>query len=88
MIKNMKEGTVITDFIGGNSNPMTGDFSFGIIGLQIKDGPIIQAVNEMNITGNGKEFWNPLIETGNDPYLYSATRRPSMMFGGVPFSGL
>lgn len=88
MIKGMKEGLVITDFIGGNSNPTTGDFSFGIIGLYIKDGQIVQAVNEMNITGNGKAFWNQLVEMGNDPYPYSSNRRPSMLIEDVQFSGL
>ena len=27
-------------------------------------------------------------ELGNDPYLYSSTRTPSMLFEGVSFSGL
>ncbi len=88
MVKGVNKGIVITDFIGGNSNSTTGDFSFGIIGLLVERGNIIQAVNEMNITGNAQEFWNQLVAMGNDPYLYDSLRIPSMHFEDVQFSGV
>jgi len=37
----MIEGTVITNIGNDNFNPTAFDFSFGIIGLQFKDGQII-----------------------------------------------
>ena len=88
MMKDLTRGILITGFIGGNSNPTTGDFSFGIVGLLIENGEIVKPVNEMNISGNAKEFWNRLVEVGNDPYPYSATKTPSMLFEGVQFSGI
>ncbi|RPH94778.1 MAG: TldD/PmbA family protein [Calditrichaeota bacterium] len=88
MIKALQRGIVITDFIGGNSNATTGDFSFGIIGQYVVDGEIVHPINEMNITGNGKELWNQLVELGNDPFVYSSNQRPSMRFAGVQLSGL
>jgi PmbA protein len=88
MIKDIKKGFLITDFIGGNSNSTTGDFSFGIVGKYIEDGKIIQPVNEMNISGNLTDFWNQLAEVGNDPYIYSSMRRPSFYFKNVQFSGI
>jgi PmbA protein len=88
MTKDLKNGILINGFIGGNSNSTTGDFSFGIIGLLIENGEIVKPINEMNISGNAKDFWKQLIEMGNDPYPYSSWRRPSMFFEGVHFSGL
>ena len=88
MIKDLDHGIFITAFLGGNSNPTTGDFSFGIVGLLIEKGEILQPVNEMNISGNAKEFWNKLIEVGNDPDTFSSQRLPSMQFENVQFSGL
>ncbi|MCJ7812971.1 TldD/PmbA family protein [bacterium] len=88
MIQGLDKGIVITGFIGGNSNSTTGDFSFGIVGLLVEKGKIIRAVNEMNISGNGKTFWNQLVDMGNDPYPYSSQRIPSMLFEGVQFSGI
>jgi len=88
MIKDTKKGILITDFIGGNSNSTTGDFSYGVMGLLIENGEIVKPVNEMNISGNQKEFWNQLVEMGNDTYAYSSILRPSMRFEGLQFSGL
>ena len=86
--KDIKKGILVNGFIGGNSNSTTGDFSFGIVGLLIEDGEIVKPVNEMNISGNAKEFWNQLAEMGNDPYPYSSVRIPCMLFDDVNFSGI
>jgi PmbA protein len=88
MIKEVKKGILVTSFIGGNSNDTTGDFSFGIVGQLIQNGAISGAVNEMNISGNGKEFWNQLAEMGNDPYIFSSRRIPTMLFEDIDFSGI
>jgi PmbA protein len=88
LIKELERGILVTGFIGGNSNTTTGDFSFGISGLLIEKGEIVKPVNEMNISGNAKEFWKRLLATGNDPYPYSSWYVPSMLFEKVHFSGL
>ena len=88
MIKELDKGIMVTGFLGGNSNGTTGDFSFGIVGLLIENGQIIRPINEMNISGNMKEFWNRLVEVGNDPYPYSSSRIPSLLFKNVQFSGV
>ena len=88
MIKDVEKGILVTGFIGGNSNGTTGDFSFGVVGQFIENGKISHAVNEMNVSGNSKEFWNQLAEMGNDPYLYSSRRIPTMMFEDIDFSGI
>lgn len=88
IIKDVPKAIIVTDFIGGNSNSTTGDFSFGIAGQLVENGQIVKPVNEMNITGNGKDFWNTLVEVGNDPFIYSSYRIPTLVFEGVSFSGL
>jgi PmbA protein len=88
MIKSLKRGVFVTGFNGGNCNGSTGDFSYGIEGFLIVNGEIAHPVNEMNISGNMKEFWNTLIETGNDPYKPSNYLTPTMLFDNTDFSGL
>jgi len=88
MIKDLENGILVTSFIGGNSNSTTGDFSFGVVGLFVENGEAVQPINEMNISGNSKEFWKNLVEVGNDPYPFSSRRIPGMMFEDVQFSGL
>ncbi len=87
MTKNIERGILVTNFIGGNSNPTTGDFSYGIMGLLIEKGNIVKPVNEMNITGNIVDLWEKLVEVGNDPYPYSSWKTPSVHFSDIHFSG-
>jgi PmbA protein len=88
LLKGIEKGIIINGFIGGNSNSTTGDFSFGIVGQYVEKGQIIKPVNEMNISGNAKEVWNQLLGVGNDPYVYSSWRMPSLFFDGIQFSGI
>jgi PmbA protein len=79
---------LITDFIGGNSNSTTGDFSVGVIGKLYDKGEFVQNVAEMNIADNHLNFWNKLIEVANDPWLYSQARVPSLVFDKVVVAGI
>ena len=88
IIKDVNSGIFVTSFNGGNSNSTTGDFSFGVSGFLVEGGKIIKPVNEMNISGNAKEFWKQLTELGNDPYKYSSILSPTLVFKNIDFSGL
>jgi PmbA protein len=88
MIKDVTKGILIQSFIGGNSNSTTGDFSLGITGFLIEDGRTVMPVNEMNLAGNTGDLFSRLAEVGNDPYLQSSLRSPSLRFEGVQFSGI
>jgi PmbA protein len=87
LLQEMGTGMLITGFIGGNSNTATGDFSFGVQGHWVEAGRRVAPIAEMNLSGNHLAFWNKLVEVGNDPYVYSSNRRPSLRFESVQFSG-
>lgn len=84
----IKQGIWVTGFNGGNTNPTTGDFSFGVEGFFIENGRVTKPISEMNITGNLLSLWNNVKEVGNDPKEKIATKLPSILFEGVSFSGL
>jgi PmbA protein len=88
IMKDLGKGIYITGFIGGNSNSTTGDASIGIIGTYFENGEMVQPVCEMNVADNHLKFWNKLVETGNDPWLSSSWRLPSLVFNDVVISGL
>jgi len=88
IMKDLGRGIFITGFIGGNSNPTTGDTSIGIIGQLFEGGKPVQTISEMNISDNHLKLWNKLIEVANDPYPYSSLRFPSMVFEDIVVSGL
>jgi PmbA protein len=88
IIKDLGKCIFITGFIGGNSNSTTGDFSVGIIGKLFEKGRFVQNVAEMNIADNHLNFWNKLVEVGNDPWIYSQVRVPSLVFENVVVAGI
>ena len=88
LLEQTRQGILITDFNGGNCNPSTGDFSYGIRGFRFDQGGIVHPVREMNITGNMLELWNHLTAVGDDPRTSSRWTVPSLAFEGVNFSGL
>lgn len=88
LLRKMSDGIWITGFNGGNCNPTTGDFSFGIEGFKIEQGSIAQPISEMNITGNILDLWKNLTEIGNDPRPNTSWRIPSLIFSDVNLSGM
>ena len=87
LLADMQDGILVTGFLGGNSNATTGDFSFGVQGHHIVKGQIAEPISEMNIAGNHLELWKRLAAVGNDPYPYSSSRTPTLVFDGIQFAG-
>ncbi len=88
IMKDLGRGILVTGFIGGNSNSTTGDASIGIIGKLFEKGIPVQTVVEMNIADNHLKFWQRLSEVANDPWIYSSSRTPSLVFTDVVVSGV
>jgi len=80
-------GVYVTSWLGGNADSTTGDFSLGLRGHMIENGQIGRPVSEMNVTGNLRDLFSRLDAVGNDPYPYSSTLAPSLVFSDVNFSG-
>lgn len=79
-------GILVTGFNGGNCNPATGDFSFGIEGFAFSKGKITHPVREMLITGNIIELWNSLIAAGSDYRKSARWQVGTLAFENVSFS--
>lgn len=88
LIADIGDGVYVTDWLGGNADATTGDFSFGVQGHLVKGGQIGAPVGEMNITGNLLALFSSLAALGNDPWPYSSIRSPTLVFEGVQFSGV
>ena len=78
---------LVTDFNGGNCDPVTGNFSYGIEGFLMENGIIVQPVSGMNITGNMLDVWQRLSYVGNDADPWEAELIPTLAFENVAFGG-
>ena len=83
LIGALQKGVYITGFNGGNCNPTTGDFSYGVEGICIEHGELTQPFSEMVLTGNMLQLWKQLVEVGNEMRTCTAVQLPSMLFEGL-----
>ena len=80
------DGILVTGFNGGNSNPATGNFSYGIEGFLIKDGKKAHPVREMLITGSFMDLWNKLLYAADDARPCLSKLIPTLAFSDIDFS--
>lgn len=80
------DGILVTGFNGGNSNPATGNFSYGIEGFLIRNGKRVHPVREMLITGNFLQLWGDIFATADDARPCLTKSIPSLAFKNVDFS--
>lgn len=86
ILRHCGNGIYVTGFNGGNCNPVTGDFSYGIEGFAFSRGRIVHPVKEMLITGNMVTLWNSLTAAGSDARTSSRWQIPTLAFEDVSFS--
>lgn len=87
LLSDLPRAIRVEGFLGGNSNAMTGDFSFGITGTLFEHGQPVQGVSEMNVSGNIFELCSQFQQAANDVWTYSSWLSPSLLFDNVQFSG-
>ena len=87
ILRRCGNGILVTDFNGGNSNPVTGDFSYGIEGYLFEEGRIVRPVSGMLMTGNFLELWSRLVAAGDDARPCQTKLVPTLAFAEVDFSG-
>ena len=86
VLQKVQDGILVTGFNGGNSNPATGNFSYGIEGFLIKDGKKVHPVREMLITGNFITLWNNLMSAAEDARPCQSKLIPTLAFKNVDVS--
>ena len=86
MMKDMKRGLLVTEFIGSTINMVTGDYSRGASGFWIEGGEIAYPVSEVTVGGNLRNMFLAL-EPANDLEFRSSTNAPSCFLGEMTIAG-
>ncbi len=86
LIKSLKKGFLVTEFIGSTINPVTGDYSRGASGYWIENGEIAYPVSEVTIGGNLKQMFKAAIPL-NDLKIRSSFSSPSILIEGMTIAG-
>lgn len=66
LIKNIKQGMLVTELMGQGVNGLTGDYSRGAVGFWIENGEIAYPVEEVTIAGNLKTMFTQIEAMSSD----------------------
>jgi PmbA protein len=87
IIRSVKHGLYVTEFIGFGVNGVTGDYSRGAGGLWIEDGELVYPVQEITVAGNLKEMFLSIEMIGNDLKWRSAIVSPTIKIAEMMIAG-
>ena len=86
LIKNVRQGLLVTELIGMGVNIVTGDYSRGASGFWIENGEITHPVSEATIAGNLAEMFLHLTPA-NDLQFRDARNAPTCLVEGMTIAG-
>ena len=78
MIKDIKEGFIVTELMGASISLATGDYSRGASGFWVENGSIAYPVSEMTIAGNLKDIFLTMLPA-NDLKFTDGIDAPSLL---------
>lgn len=87
IIKGVKQGLLVTEFLGFGVNLVTGDFSRGASGIWIENGELAYPVEEITVAGNLREMFSNLAEIGNDLIWRGSLACPTLRIEGMTIAG-
>ncbi len=88
IIKSIKNGFYITDFIGFGVNIVTGDFSYGASGLWIENGELAYPVEEITVAGNLLAMLEGITMVGADLEFRGSIASPTLKIDEMTVAGL
>ena len=87
IIKGIKQGLLVTEFLGFGVNLVTGDFSRGASGMWIENGELAYPVEEITVAGNLGEMFANIAEVGSDLVWRSSVACPTLHIEGMTIAG-
>jgi PmbA protein len=87
LIKEMGTGLIVEELIGQGVNPVTGDYSRGVVGQWVENGEIQYPVHEVTIAGNLRDLYGRIAAIGNDQDLRGGIRCGSLLVEEMTVAG-
>ena len=87
IIAGVKQGLLVTEFLGFGVNMVTGDFSRGASGLWIENGELAYPVEEITVAGNLAQMFGNLAEIGSDLIWRGSIACPTLRIEGMTIAG-
>lgn len=87
LLRLMGNGILVTELIGFGVNTVTGDYSRGAFGYEVRGGEILGPISEFTIAGTLDGLFSGILAVGNDLSDRSSIITPSILVEGLRVSG-
>jgi PmbA protein len=87
IIRDVRAGLYVTEFLGFGVNLVTGDFSRGASGLWVENGEFTFPVEEITVAGNLKDMFRNVSMIGSDLEFRSSIAAPTLRIEGMTVAG-
>src|ERR1051325_4710110 len=87
IIRSVRNGFYVTDFMGHGVNIVTGDLSYGATGLWIENGELAYPVEEVTVAGNLLEMLQSISAIGSDLEFRGSIASPTLLVSEMTVAG-
>ena len=87
LIRDMGTGLIVEELIGQGVNPVTGDYSRGVVGHWVENGEIQFPVHEVTIAGNLRDAYSRIAAIGADQDVRGGIRCGSLLVEEMTIAG-
>jgi PmbA protein len=87
IIRSVRSGLYVTELSGFGVNPVTGDYSRGVVGMWIENGELTYPVEEITIAGTLLEMFKQIEAVGSDLDLRSTIAAPTVKIARMMIAG-
>jgi PmbA protein len=86
LMRQARDGLLITSMFGPSLNPNNGDWSVGVSGFWFEAGEVAYPVSEITVAGNLNDIYSRMV-VGSDLEIRGAANAPSLLVEGVAIAG-
>jgi PmbA protein len=86
LMRQAKDGLLVTSMFGPSLNPNNGDWSVGVSGFWFEAGEVAYPVSEITVAGNLNDIYSRMV-VGSDLEIRGAANAPSLLVEGVAIAG-
>lgn len=87
MLRKLDRGLWLTEFLGGNVNPVTGAYSKAASGFWIEGGQIVAPVHNFTVSGNLLDILRGIVAIGTDVYPQGPFSTGSLLVESLQIAG-
>lgn len=87
LLRSMRDGLWLTEFLGGNVNPVTGAYSKAAAGFWVEGGIPVHPVHNLMISGNIREMLMQIVSVGDDVHRSGPVRTGSILIEAMQVTG-